>query len=908
MLFYLLMDTSLETLDPVETPLQDAAEKNPFNNADSIQYYRNSNRFGLLPEEKKAFGRILKHGGKCLDIGCGTGREAFPLIAAGLSVVGIDFASRVIFTAQSEAKGLGIKLPLIIGDACNLMFKEKVFDSCILPNTLIQFLTTQNRRKALKEIKRILKDDGLLIIQVDNRSHYFDFPYAASGFIDAICLAKQWIFDRKTSWLYHTRLARRLREPKAEQLFVTCLESVSLAIFSFFIDGKRKLWQKLPLKILRGPQPYERNMSKNLGIKPLQRLPFQFYCTANVRNDVDACGLHLVDLQSDWELIFDDRLPSFLRTHAPITYYFLKNPSSHLTDALTKAVFLLKEELSRNEILNITTVGNSMKPVLLAGDKLSAKRIRPSKLQPGDMIIFPRNDELLVHRIISFRENGGVMTKGDNVKAIDESVSQDLILAKIFQIDTGLFQINCQNPWWRITNRLLAHLSFWEAKNQFNLFLSPLIGILKVCAYLACPPLLRLYFRTKNPKTIGQEILKLLSDTHNFDINQLILDQLTKDYRQWKYFLSLTLYNNMGPLLYKNLTKNYLPNDRLFSIPQWVIDSLETSYRHSAQKSAGFEIDFARLLNAFHENNIKVIVLKGAALVGEIYPESALRPMEDLDLLVTKQDWPMIKDILEKEGFRNKEGMDLLKLEEAASIPMNRHIAYTNERGLKLELNFRLLTLDFPASFESREYFENARRQKIAGVEAYTLSLEDHFLYMASRMINVGFRYYLWFHDLKEFLYRYPQIDWALVVTKAKEKRLDVILYYTLRVLKEKLHTGPIAEPILQQLSPRPWKRRLLDFLFGYRQMGFRRPTKNGKHFHPAIHACFFLHKFGMTPKGLWNLTRYFYKIMFPPAGYLCYRYGISKRQATLGVGTWHRLKPLFSKLYQWPAMIFNRY
>lgn len=882
----------------------------------AINQYIKVNQEGIPAAEAAAYQRYLKQDGLCLDIGCGTGRTILPLTEKGLKIIGIDITKEMLFEAQNQAKQRNLKLHLAVGDWRHLLFKNEIFDTVIVNRHVFQHFHKDDRILMLKEAKRVLKKDGTLILHITNSDHLFSFPSSLYFLTRFFLKIRKKVLFSKQAWIKNSFIGKIFQNAKLEYLLLFYLQTISTYIPSIFIDPPRKIFEKLLGVRYHGFVPRCRITKKDKNHKSLGGIPYYIFFADDMAHEIRQSGLTLIDNQSIWELAFNAKLPAFLRSHAPESYFFvgksfnnnLNVPGDFIFEPLDEAITLLKQGLSRNKNLAFDIISNSMKPVCVAGDRLSAREIQFPKLQLGDLIIFKLKNQLLAHRIVNFKNDGSIVTKGDNTLAIDEPISQESIVAKIFKIDAGQFQVNLEDRHWKITNRFLAQISYWQAKYSSNFILRLLLNVVKACVYLFHPLLMRLYFRDRDSKTIGQEMIVRLCETRDFDKNQFIVQQLAKDYRDWEYFLSLALYNNAGPLLYKNLKEYYLPHGPSLSIPQWVTDSLEISYRQSSQKSVSFENDAANLLRKFQENNIKVIVLKGAALIGELYPEAPLRPMEDLDLLIQKQDWPVIKEILEKEGFENKAGLDLLKLEEAASATMNRHIAYINQGGTKVELKFQLFALDFPHAVENKAYFESARQQQITGVEAYTLSLEDQFLYLASRMINVGFRYYLWFHDLKEFLKYYQEINWLTIVKRAKEQRVDVTLYYTLRVLKEKLHTDRIPDHIMSDLVPRPWKRALLDFLFGYQQMGFRKPKKNGRHFHPALHAYFFLYKFGLSPGGVGNMLRYFYKIMLPPVEYLCYRYGISKGQVYLGVGHIKRMKPLILKILQTHKFLFNRY
>ncbi len=59
----------------------------------------------------------------------------------------------------------------------------------------------------------------------------------------------------------------------------------------------------------------------------------------------------------------------------------------------------------------------------------------------------------------------------------------------------------------------------------------------------------------------------------------------------------------------------------------------------------------AKILTILDTEKIPVIVLKGAALAHVVYPAPALRPMKDLDILVSPQQAEQVQEILRNSGF-----------------------------------------------------------------------------------------------------------------------------------------------------------------------------------------------------------------------------------------------------------------
>lgn len=96
---------------------------------------------------------------KVLDIGCWTGQ--FEQIACKYTkqIVGIDPGVEAIKTA----KKLVPKAKFFVGDALNLKFKDNSFDTVTIMD-VIEHIPKGTEEKCLKEIKRVLKPNGYLII------------------------------------------------------------------------------------------------------------------------------------------------------------------------------------------------------------------------------------------------------------------------------------------------------------------------------------------------------------------------------------------------------------------------------------------------------------------------------------------------------------------------------------------------------------------------------------------------------------------------------------------------------------------------------------------------------------------------------------------------------------------------
>lgn len=102
---------------------------------------------------------------KILDVCCGTGINSFILAKKGASVWGIDLSENQIKMAfKRRKKFLNLKLKFQIMDAEKLQFKDNFFDMVICSFGLHELGSLKVLENVIREVKRVLKPRGRLII------------------------------------------------------------------------------------------------------------------------------------------------------------------------------------------------------------------------------------------------------------------------------------------------------------------------------------------------------------------------------------------------------------------------------------------------------------------------------------------------------------------------------------------------------------------------------------------------------------------------------------------------------------------------------------------------------------------------------------------------------------------------
>lgn len=150
---------------------------------------------GRIPEIINAHFKNSKDKSKVniLEAGCGSAKRSFTLALLGYSTSGLDYSAQII---KSLEKNLQMVESLygkttfspVKGDLFDIPFSDNTFDVVFNEGVLEHFLERETRIKALKEMKRILKENGMVIVVVPNGKHFmmkFWYFFRYPGYINA---------------------------------------------------------------------------------------------------------------------------------------------------------------------------------------------------------------------------------------------------------------------------------------------------------------------------------------------------------------------------------------------------------------------------------------------------------------------------------------------------------------------------------------------------------------------------------------------------------------------------------------------------------------------------------------------------------------------------------------------------
>lgn len=107
--------------------------------------------------------------GKILDVGCGSGRHF--INNKNLEFYGVDFSEKMLDLARKKAEKENIFASLKLMKKEKIPFEKNFFDFVICISVLHCIPKKEKRIFLLKEIKRILKKNGEVLLSVWSKNH-----------------------------------------------------------------------------------------------------------------------------------------------------------------------------------------------------------------------------------------------------------------------------------------------------------------------------------------------------------------------------------------------------------------------------------------------------------------------------------------------------------------------------------------------------------------------------------------------------------------------------------------------------------------------------------------------------------------------------------------------------------------
>jgi hypothetical protein len=288
------------------------------------------------------------------------------------------------------------------------------------------------------------------------------------------------------------------------------------------------------------------------------------------------------------------------------------------------------------------------------------------------------------------------------------------------------------------------------------------------------------------------------------DMSRKRLESILDSNLDWDYLVEKAALHRITPLLYVNLIKN----DTESIVPQSVIEKLKITYHAKAVRNMLLFRELSVILKKLQNAAIEVIVLKGPILAEIVYKNITLRPFNDIDLLVKKDNLPYIEQELGRLAYSNQKTY-LTDWHAQWDIKLKgaEELHYINRKNnILIDLHWDIQPPSSRFQIDINQFWENAQSVKIAGAETLMLApenlLEHLCLHLNKEILNAP-SVLLWCCDIAEVVSNYKDdIDWERLVKSCKHHGIEIPVHQALAFACNFLN-APVPVNVLIQLESR---------------------------------------------------------------------------------------------------------
>jgi len=300
---------------------------------------------------------------------------------------------------------------------------------------------------------------------------------------------------------------------------------------------------------------------------------------------------------------------------------------------------------------------------------------------------------------------------------------------------------------------------------------------------------------------------RLICYCARIDIDQNITEKIKEILSpnlNWAYFFDRARTKGVISLVYKSLSEIDYAKSML---PEVTWGRLESCYYTIATRNTLLYERLNYILDSFNQANIEVIILKGMDLVQTVYADIALRAMYDIDILIHREDFPLVEERLKRLGYMNSSSYP----EDFHKDNMMVDVHWDLMNITRVKSRSKSYCIDIDEVWRSSRFIEiNGRRVRILSPEHCLIDLCLHLT------LHHGLSGLIWFVDIARLIEYYKnEIDWNRFLDESLKYKIYKPIFYTLCYVREVLGQG-IPQSVLNRLKPEKQnflERKIFDLI-----------------------------------------------------------------------------------------------
>jgi len=268
----------------------------------------------------------------------------------------------------------------------------------------------------------------------------------------------------------------------------------------------------------------------------------------------------------------------------------------------------------------------------------------------------------------------------------------------------------------------------------------------------------------------------------------------------WERVAALASRHGVSGFLFKRLQQepenSGIPHHLLGHMQEEYLANHTLYFRHVA---CGMPI-----FHTLTKQGIPFFIYKGISLIDRYYRDPGLRPISDVDLVVHREDIPVVSQILEHHQFIKGEGFGHHFYQDNVCLDVHTDL-------FRLD---RVSTRSYALAHTWEDVWDRLDHFQVQGCSLATLHPIDEFVLLSWHALKHSFSHLKWFIDLSLIYQAQSHLNqFSLFLASLSDDSIRKAAWYVLRLLQAWFLT-PISSPMVQAVMPAKlgWLERQWSF------------------------------------------------------------------------------------------------
>jgi hypothetical protein len=284
----------------------------------------------------------------------------------------------------------------------------------------------------------------------------------------------------------------------------------------------------------------------------------------------------------------------------------------------------------------------------------------------------------------------------------------------------------------------------------------------------------------------------------------------------WDYLLETSIRHVVSPLVHAGLATALQPDELAALVPARVRDELRNLHDMTRARSRRLYRALAEIGREFGRAGVEALALKEIPLALQAFPDLALRPMGDLDLLIRPGDYDGAVAALGRLGY---EPLPQAEIPFTLKYACAHHLRRAADE-VWVDLQWNLAEREFDVygegnfTFDPETMWEGATTLAIGTDAVFAAPRPEPMLFhLCLHAEGHGYSELVLFADIAALLHR-ETIDWDAVARLARRYDAQASVYYVLLHV-QRLLGAAVSEDVLRELEPAYVDGPLANAVFG---------------------------------------------------------------------------------------------